>query len=151
MEISKLLVKLIHVLQHISGDVAQKVASQSEKLWARCMFWSALFLSSTERCSLFWLKSKHAMHSQQHTLSNTKNNNNRFHHVVAPFHNSREGSQFSWAEKKCGSKQTASPQFLRLRRHFLSDIPRNVLQNLYQFYQQFGHLHLNSKYPHFNF
>ena len=49
MEISKLLVKLIHVLQHISGDVAQKVASQSEKLWASCMFWSALFLSSTEQ------------------------------------------------------------------------------------------------------
>ena len=51
MEISKLLVKLIYVLQHISWDVAQKVASQSEKLWARCMFWSELFLSSTE----WWL------------------------------------------------------------------------------------------------
>ena len=69
----------------------------------------------------------------------------------------------SWTEKKYGSKHTARPQFLRLRRHFLSDIPRNVLQNIYQissqarqcsiaeFYQQFGYLHLNSKYPHFNF
>ena len=50
MEISKLLVKLIYVLQHISGDVAQKVASQSEKIWTHWMFWSALFLSSTELC-----------------------------------------------------------------------------------------------------
>ena len=41
---------------------------------------------------------------------------------------------FSWTEKKCGSKHTARSQFLRLRRHFLSDIPRNVLQNMYQFY-----------------
>ena len=54
MEISKLLVKLIHVLQHISGDVAQKVASQSEKLWACCLFWSALFLSSTELCIILY-------------------------------------------------------------------------------------------------
>ena len=51
MEMSKLLVKLIQVLQHISGDVTQKVASQSEKL---CMFWSALFLSSTERWTYFF-------------------------------------------------------------------------------------------------
>ena len=48
MEMSKLLVKLIQVLQHISGNVAQKVASQSEKMWTHWMFWSALFLSSTE-------------------------------------------------------------------------------------------------------
>ena len=45
MEISKLLVKLIHVLQHISGDVAQKVASQSEKLRVR----SVLSWIKTER------------------------------------------------------------------------------------------------------
>ena len=66
-------------------------------------------------------------------------------------HRRNHQSPFSWAEKKCGSKHSVRPHFLRLRRHFLSDIPRNVLQNIYQFYQQFGYLHLNSKYPHFNF
>ena len=34
---------------------------------------------------------------------------------------------------------------------FLSDIPRNVLQNMRQYYQHLGYLHLNFNYPHFNF
>ena len=41
------------------------------------------------------------------------------------------------------------PQFLRLRQYFFEW--QNVLQNTYEFYQQFGYPHLNSKYPHFNF
>ena len=54
MEISKLLVKLIYVLQHISGDVAQKVASQSEKFVCFDPHFFSVQLNGGARLSKAW-------------------------------------------------------------------------------------------------